>query len=48
MHLMSIRYLHTDAAIYPDVAKQIEVWYQVVKDASWQSLQDVREIYPRL
>ncbi|RUT07737.1 toxin RelE [Dulcicalothrix desertica PCC 7102] len=46
MHLISIRYLRNDAAIYPDVAEQIEVWYRVVRDASWQSLQDVKEIYP--
>lgn len=46
MHLISIRNLRADADIYPDVAEQIEVWYRVVRDASWQSLQNVREIYP--
>lgn len=46
MHLISIRNLRADAAKYPDVTEQVEAWYRVVKSASWQHLDDVRQVYP--
>lgn len=45
MHLISIRNLRADATQYPDVGKQIEEWYQTIKQAEWRSLDDVRQIY---
>ena len=45
MHLISIRKLRDDAAIYPDIGPVIENWYSVVKKANWKNLEDVREIY---
>ena len=45
MHLIAISRLRTDAARYPDVSKQVEVWYATVKGANWNSLEDVRAIY---
>jgi mRNA interferase HigB len=45
MHLISIRNLRDDAAMYPDIGQVIEVWYAVVKQAKWNNLEDVRKIY---
>ncbi len=45
MHLISIGKLRVQASIYPDVNRQIQDWYSVVKNAEWQSLEDVREIF---
>ncbi|MDJ0688618.1 MAG: type II toxin-antitoxin system HigB family toxin [Xenococcaceae cyanobacterium MO_188.B32] len=45
MHLISIRNLRADAAIYPDAIKSINHWYTTVKKSQWQNLEDVREIY---
>lgn len=45
MHLISIRTLRDDAAMYPDVKKQIDSWYTTVKKAEWHNLEDVRKIY---
>ncbi|MBD2013790.1 type II toxin-antitoxin system HigB family toxin [Microcoleus sp. FACHB-53] len=45
MHLMKIGNLRADAAQYPDVKKQIDAWYAIVKKAEWQRFEDVRQIY---
>ncbi|MBK1985968.1 type II toxin-antitoxin system HigB family toxin [Sphaerospermopsis aphanizomenoides BCCUSP55] len=45
MNLISIRTLRNDAAKYPDIKKQIDSWYEIVKKAEWQNLEDVRKIY---
>jgi mRNA interferase HigB len=45
MHLIAIRNLRTDIALYPDVKNQIEAWYATVKKATWTNLEDVRQIY---
>lgn len=45
MHLITIRNLREDSAKYPDVKKQIDDWYANVKQAEWQNLEDVRQIY---
>lgn len=46
MHLISIRNLRADASKYPDAVEPINSWYQVVKSASWQKLNEVRQVYP--
>ena len=43
MHLIAISRLRADAARYPDVSKQVEVWYATVKGANWNNLEDVRD-----
>ncbi len=45
MHLIAISKLRQAAAQFPDVADQIEDWYQVVKSVDWQSLVEVRQTY---
>ena len=45
MHLISIRALRTDAEKYSGVRKKVDAWYQGVKQASWQNLEEVRKVY---
>ncbi|MEG3902873.1 type II toxin-antitoxin system HigB family toxin [Microcoleus sp. B4-C5] len=45
MHLISLRNLRNNAAKYPDVKNQIEIWKQTVNKAEWHNLEDVRKIY---
>jgi mRNA interferase HigB len=45
MRLISMPRLRQDASRYPDVKKQIENWYDVVKKANWQNLEQVRKNY---
>ena len=45
MHLITIRNLRKDAALYPDAKNQIDRWNATVKQAEWQNLEDVRKIY---
>jgi mRNA interferase HigB len=46
MHLISISKLRLDVSQYPDASKPIEAWYNTVKTAEWDNLEDVRKIYP--
>ena len=46
MHLISISKLRLDVVKYPDASKPVEAWYNIVRTAEWQSLEDVRQIYP--
>jgi mRNA interferase HigB len=45
MRLISVSRLCQDTSRYPDVKKQIENWYDVVKKANWKNLEQVRENY---
>ncbi len=45
MHLITISNLRQDAALYPDVHKQLKEWYDIVRTSEWQSLIDVQSIY---
>jgi mRNA interferase HigB len=45
MHLIAIRNLRSDAAKYPDTQIVVEEWYKVVKNVSWQNLEEVKQIY---
>ena len=45
MHLISLRNLRNDAAKYPDVKNQIEIWQETINKAEWQNLEDIRKIY---
>ena len=46
MHLISVRNLRKDAARYSDAVEKVEKWYKNVKQAKWQHLEKVREVYP--
>ena len=45
MHFITIRALRADAEKYSDVRRKVEAWYQVVKQAAWQNLEEVRKVY---
>ncbi|MEG3874650.1 MULTISPECIES: type II toxin-antitoxin system HigB family toxin [unclassified Microcoleus] len=45
MHLISLRNLRNNAAKYPAVKNQIEIWKETVNKAEWHNLEDVRKIY---
>lgn len=45
MHLIAISKLRQAASKFPDIAVQIEDWYQIVKIAQWQNLQEARQTY---
>ena len=46
MHLISISKLRLDVVTYPDASKPVEAWYNIVRTAEWQNLEDVQQIYP--
>jgi mRNA interferase HigB len=45
MHRIAIRNLRADAFKYPDTSTIVDEWYKVVKSASWQNLEEVKQIY---
>ena len=45
MRLISIGKLRADAASFPDVSRQINDWYKIIRRAEWQNLEEVRAIY---
>ena len=45
MHLIAISKLRLDIAKYPDASKPVEAWHDIIKTATWQNLEDVRQIY---
>src|SRR5712691_2246831 len=46
MRIISRKRLREFAHRHPDAAEPLQNWYLVVRDAEWQSLQDVRRVYP--
>ncbi|MBD2089025.1 type II toxin-antitoxin system HigB family toxin [Microcoleus sp. FACHB-1515] len=45
MRLISIRNLRNDASRYADAREQVETWFDKIKEANWQNLEDVRKVY---
>jgi mRNA interferase HigB len=45
MHLISFKRLQADAAKFPNVSRQTQDWYDVVKTVDWQNLEEVRETF---
>jgi mRNA interferase HigB len=45
MHLISFKRLQADAAKFPNISRQIQDWYDVVKTVDWQNLEEVRETF---
>ncbi len=46
MRIISRKRLREYAERYPDCRTAIEAWYRVARAATWQSLADVRRVYP--
>jgi mRNA interferase HigB len=45
VRLIALKNLLQAAAIYPDVANQIEDFYQILKAANWQNLEEVKQSF---
>jgi mRNA interferase HigB len=45
VRLIAVKKLREAAAIYPDVATVIEDFYQILKAASWQNLEEVKQSF---
>src|SRR3989304_5212675 len=46
MNVITRRRLREYAAEHADAAKPLDDWYRTASKAKWQSIQDVRRIYP--
>lgn len=46
LHVISKRHLDKFARAHSDCGKALASWYQVARNAQWQSLADVRKTYP--
>lgn len=46
MNVISFKKLREFASGYRDAAIPLRAWYTVVRGASWQSLVDVKRVYP--
>jgi mRNA interferase HigB len=45
MHVVTQRYLNEAATEYPDAAKEIAAWYQVVKGVRWANFEEVKQTF---
>ena len=46
MHVISKKKLREFWEIYPDASEPLDKWYRVASKAAWQSLADVRTVFP--
>jgi mRNA interferase HigB len=47
MHVITRKRLREFAEQHPDSAEALERWYRHLRQARWESIQDVRGVYPR-
>lgn len=45
MRLIAINKLREAAAKYPDVANQVEDFYEIIKRADWKNLEEVKQTF---
>ena len=46
MHVISLKRLREFFQRHPDATEPLRQWYRLVRGAEWQSLPDVRRVYP--
>jgi mRNA interferase HigB len=46
MRIITRKRLREFAQRYPDAAEPLQMWYRLFREAEWESLQDVRRVYP--
>jgi mRNA interferase HigB len=46
MRIITRKRLREFAKRYPDAAEALVKWYCLVREAEWESIQDVRRVYP--
>jgi len=47
MHIISRRKLQNFWKVYPRAERPLDAWYKRARCAEWESLNDVKSIYPR-
>lgn len=45
MHVVTLKHLNRAAEHYPDAAKEIAAWYEIVSAIRWTSFADVQKIF---
>ncbi|HTW46116.1 MAG TPA: type II toxin-antitoxin system HigB family toxin [Acidobacteriaceae bacterium] len=45
MHVVTLRHLSEAADEYPDAAKEIGAWYEIVRAVRWTNFTDVRKMF---
>ena len=46
MHVITRKRLREFVQQHPDAAEPLERWYRLFRAAEWESIQDVRRVYP--
>ena len=46
MRIITRKRLREFAKLYPDAADSLQKWHDVVHEAQWENLQDVRRVFP--
>src|SRR5713226_3321193 len=46
MRIITRKRLREFAQRHPDAAEPLQKWHNLVREAEWESLQDVRRVYP--
>ena len=46
MHVISRKKLLEAATVHGDLSSPLDAWYRIAKKAGWQSLEDVRRVFP--
>jgi mRNA interferase HigB len=47
MRIITRKRLREFAELYPDAAEPLQKWDRLVREAEWESIQDVRRVYPQ-
>lgn len=45
MHVVTRKHLLQAGNLYPDAAKEIQIWYKIAAGARWKSFFDVRQVF---
>ena len=46
MHVISRKILVEFSSRHPDAEAALDVWYRVVKSASWRNIEETKRVYP--
>ncbi len=46
MHVISRKKLLDAAGVHSDLSASLDAWYRIAKRASWDSLEDVQQVFP--
>jgi mRNA interferase HigB len=46
VHIISFKRIREFSSVHPDAEAALRAWYTVAKNSKWQSLAEVRSVYP--